>query len=404
MNFDLLKYSLNNLMHRKLRSGLMVLSIFIGVMAVFSLMSFGQGLASYVDSIAEDMGKDNILVMPKTLGPPGIGGSTFSQSDLDFLSRINGVGDAAPLIYESAQVTFKKDKKPLAAFVIGMPMGPERRIVTQTFTVKLEQGRELKSGDKLSAIIGHQFNEADRVFDKIVRVNDKLTINDQLIDVVGIYAPLGNPQDDKNIYMTLEGIESLFGTTKEYNQIILQTAEGQNPSELAERVKEKFRRHRGIKKGNEDYDVQTVEDMIATFTNILTGLNGMLILIALVSILVASVNIANTMYTATLERTNEIGIMKAIGAPNSSILYIFLIEAALLGFLGGALGIFAGFLIAKAGGIAAAGAGFSALQPKFPFWLIALCLFFSGLIGAVAGYLPARQGSRLKPADALRYE
>ncbi|NJL43752.1 MAG: ABC transporter permease [Nitrosarchaeum sp.] len=138
--------------------------------------------------------------------------------------------------------------------------------------------------------------------------------------------------------MTVEGFEDLYGVSEEYAQVILQTAQGQNPDELVERVKERFSRHRGVDRGEEDFTVETVEDLIATFTNILTGLNSMLILIALISILVASVNIANTMYTATLERTNEIGIMKAVGASNASILGIFLTEAGLLGLIGGALG------------------------------------------------------------------
>ena len=150
--------------------------------------------------------------------------------------------------------------------------------------------------------------------------------------------------------------------------------------------------------------MQTYEDAIAVFNTILLIINGVLVLIALVSLLVATVNIMNTMYTAVLERTSEIGVMKAIGATNESILMLFIVESGLLSLIGGIFGVGVGYLIATTGGAMAAAAGYSFLKPVFPFWLILGCLVFSFLVGALAGYLPAKQASRLQPVDALRYE
>jgi putative ABC transport system permease protein len=116
------------------------------------------------------------------------------------------------------------------------------------------------------------------------------------------------------------------------------------------------------------------------------------------------VNITNTMYTAVLERTKEIGIMKAIGARNSYILLIFFVESGVLGLLGGASGVLVGYALAKIGGSILSQVGYSGLQPYFPWWLTTGCLVFSFAIGAGSGFLPALQASKQKPVDALRYE
>ena len=133
-------------------------------------------------------------------------------------------------------------------------------------------------------------------------------------------------------------------------------------------------------------------------------LNAILALIALISVIVAGVNTTNTMYTAVLERTKEIGIMKAVGARNSSIMFIYVIESGFVGMIGGAAGVFLGFLISSAGGAIAAASGFSFLKPAFPIWLTLGCIMFAFCVGAASGTMPAIRASKLRPVDALRYE
>jgi putative ABC transport system permease protein len=137
---------------------------------------------------------------------------------------------------------------------------------------------------------------------------------------------------------------------------------------------------------------------------VLNVLSGILILVALISVAVAFVNTMNTMYTAVLERTREIGIMKAIGARNENILFIFVFESALLGFVGGVAGIMLGYLISSFGGAVAVAAGYSLLQPAFPWYLIVGCLLFAFIVGILSGLLPAMKASKLDPVEALRYE
>ena len=141
-----------------------------------------------------------------------------------------------------------------------------------------------------------------------------------------------------------------------------------------------------------------------TFSMVINILIGVLVLIALISVFVAAVNIANTMYTSILERTNEIGIMKSIGAKNRFILIVFVAESGILGLIGGAIGVAFGYLIAKFGEAIAKSYGLAMLRPAFPLWLIIGCLLFAFLVGAGSGIFPSIQASKLNPVDALRYE
>jgi putative ABC transport system permease protein len=121
-------------------------------------------------------------------------------------------------------------------------------------------------------------------------------------------------------------------------------------------------------------------------------------------VIVASVNIMNTMYASILERTKEIGVFKAIGARNSEIVLIFMAESGVLSLIGGIIGLIIGFLIAKVGGLAISAAGYGFLKPFFSWQMVFWILFFSLLVGLAAGLLPAYKASKLKPVETLRYE
>ena len=125
---------------------------------------------------------------------------------------------------------------------------------------------------------------------------------------------------------------------------------------------------------------------------------------SIIAIIVGGIGIMNTMYTSVLQRTRDIGIMKAIGAKNSDILLIFLIESGILGLVGGAIGILIGVALSKLVEFASFQSGITLFQAYFPWYLIAGALAFSFIVGVLSGILPARQASKLKPVDALRYE
>lgn len=403
MNTEQIKYSIKNVWHRKTRSSLTILSILIGIAAIFALISFGQGIQNYMDVLADEAGADKLFVQAKGFGAPGTDSNFFiSRDDIDFIEKIQGVNEISGLYMTVANINFKKQIK--YAYIMGYDT-KKYEFVFESFTASIFSGRELKKGELDKVLLGYNYHLPDKIFKKPLDLGEKVEINGHDFEVTGFIEEVGNPADDSNIYVTEEAFELLYPEKKDKFGYVMASAEKSiSPSELADKIEEKFRKHRDQKEGEEDFTVESFEDLLETFGTFIDIINGILILIAFISVIVASVNVMNTMYTAVIERTKEIGIMKAIGAKNKDIIFIFVFESGLLGLIGGALGIGLGYLISTTGGKYAALAGYSALYPVFPLSLIIGCLIFSCFIGAVSGILPAIQASKLKPVDALRYE
>src|SRR3989344_2691775 len=394
---DILKYSTANLWHRKLRSFLTILSILIGITAIFALVSFGQGIQKYVNDLSKEQGTDKIIMMPGGFVPPGSSNVVFTEKDIDFIKKIKGISEATGIIAATGKEKY--------TYVFGLSTNSEERKLMEEISSGIEviKGRNLKKGDVHEAVLGYNFMIPDKLFKKEISVGDSIEINDIPVKVIGFYNQIGNSQDDSQVYLSQEGAKEIFGI-KDYEYVYIRSQYDQNAGEIASKIKEKFRNYRNQKEGEEDFGVQTYEDVIKIFTSIVTILNGILVLIALISVVVAAVNIANTMYTSVLERTQEIGVMKSIGAKNNFILLVFIIESGILGLMGGIIGIILGYSIAKIGEFIARYYGLIMLKPDFPWWLITGCLLFAFLVGAGSGLLPAIQASKQKPVDALRYE
>lgn len=403
MNLDLLKYALNNVKKRKLRNGLTVLSILIGITAIYALVSFGVGLQKYIDVISEQAGVDKLFIQSRGIGAPGTDKNfRITKDDIDFVEKINGVKEISGIYFQTVEVKKKKQLK----FVFASGLDTEKmEFIEEVFTVGVEKGRQLKKGDFDKVVLGHNYQLENKILTNPIELGEKLEINDKKFEVIGFFEEIGNPQDDSNIYFTFETMEDLFPDDKdEFGWAMIKANKNTDPGILAERIQEKLRKHKGQDKGKEDFFVQTFEDALETFTNIINVLNAILVMIALISIIVAGVNTTNSMYTAVLERTKEIGIMKAIGATNRSIIFIYITESGFVGMLGGIIGVLFGFLISSTGGAIAAQAGFSFLKPAFPIWLTLGSIFFAFSVGSIAGVLPAIRASKLKPVDALRFE
>ncbi len=386
-----------------MRSWLTILSILIGIMSIFALLSFGMGIQNYVDELASESGVDKIFIQAKGIGVPGTDENFFiTKEDVDFVGKIKGIDEFAGMYFRVVEINHNKQKK--FNFLVGYD--PDNgEFIEESFGTGVVKGREIKKGDTNKVVLGYNYQFADKIFSKPIRLGDSVELNGESHEVVGFYDEIGNPGDDANVYLTLESFETLIPAVKDkYAMVMIRAQKSENLNQLADKIQEKLRKFKDQEEGKEDFFVQTFEDAIATFTNIIVIINGVLVLIALISMLVASVNIMNTMYTSILERTKEIGIMKAIGARNSDILLIFVLEAGMLGGIGGVLGVIMGYLVSSAGGQAAAASGFGALQPTFPLSLIIGSIMFAFIVGAFSGLLPALRASKMKPVDALRYE
>jgi putative ABC transport system permease protein len=268
---------------------------------------------------------------------------------------------------------------------------------------KFTSGRKLLQGDKYKCVVGYDF-ASGRIFRNTVRAGDRLFFANHTFEVVGTIDRIGNPSDDGSILVPIETLQEIYNT-KEVSGMMAQTKSGEDPAAVAEDIKKALRRDRNLKEGNEDFSVQTTTEFMQSFDTILNVVLGIVIGIACISLIVGGVGILNTMYTATLERTNEIGVMKAIGAKNSDILQIFLIESGMIGLIGGAIGVVIGIGLSKI--IEFIGTNFLGtplLRAYFPWYLIVGALAFAFIVGMISGALPARQASRMNPVESLRYE
>jgi len=399
---DFFNLAVENITHRRVRSWLTILGIVIGIAAVVALVSLGQGLQYTVDQQFVKIGSDKITIQSK--GSTGFGGSSdknrLVQKDLDTVRRANGVFMAAERYVNVAKVEFNGKTKYLA--IQGIALDETRLLMDETGLYDAEFGRTLKQGDNNKILIGPELAK-DITFGRQINVNDKLTINGEKFQVVGIIKTGGNPGVSGGIFMPLDTTRTLFNDQETISMIMAKTNPGADIDKVIANIEKDLRRERNVKEGKEDFTVQSTKKFIESFLVIFNVITVLLVGLASISLLVGAIGIANTMYTAVLERNREIGIMKSIGAKNSDILTIFLIESALIGLIGGVIGVIIGAGIAKIAEIAIAaflGPGF--FQIFLPWWLLLGAAGFAVLIGTLSGILPAKQAASMNPVDALR--
>lgn len=394
----------NNLKRRKLRSWLTMIGIFIGIAAVVALISLGQGMQDYINEEFEKLGKDKIMIQSKSFGPPGSATSKsllLTSDDLELIQEVRGVEWAMGMLYKLGQMEFKKESQ--IGYIIGMD--PEDiELMSEIQAFEIQEGRWLESGDKYKVIIGYNHAYGD-LWERKVEIGDNLIIERQEFKVIGIVEKIGNQYDDSNVYITKDVLKEILEIDDEESTILAKTASGFNPENVAEAIERKLRKFRDEREGQETFTVQTSEQLLQSFQNIFGAIQAVLVGIAAISLIVGGIGIMNTMYTAVIERTKEIGTMKAVGARNSDVLLVFLFESGLLGLVGGLIGVGIGIGLAKGVeyGLSASGFG-SLIQAHISWYLVLGALAFSFIIGSLSGILPAMQASKLKPADALRYE
>jgi len=405
---DYIIYIWRNFTHRKIRGWLTILGILIGVASVIALISVTQGMQTAINEQFSRLGTNKLMVTAGGgEGAMGIMGSAFAakpltKDDLEIIQKSSGVDVATELLTKMGKIKFGDQTK--YTFLVGMPTDETAKVFEDMQGFEAEFGRALKNGDKYSANIGYLIGQPKGLFDKGVKVGNKITIEDQDFKVIGIIKKLGNQGDDTQIYIPIEVAREVYNEPDKIDYLYIQTKSGTDVNNVAESIKKDLRKFRDEKKGEETFQVQTFEQLIAQVNTILNIVGIVLIAISAISLVVGGVGIMNSMYTSVLERTHEIGVMKAIGARNSHILAIFMIESGLYGMVGGIVGVAIGLGMAKAAELAAISQGVDMFRASITPGLIFGGLAFSFLIGCLSGAAPARSASEMKPVDALRYE
>ena len=400
---DYFNIAWKNLRKRKLRSWLTMIGIIISIATIFVLISLSIGLQNAVEEQFRLLGSDKFFIQPKgQLGAPGTGGAVeLTLNDVKIVEKSKGVKEILYMNVGNGKVEFEKQSR---YFMVAGISLETMDVYIETGSLKVEEGKMLEKGEKGKVMLGSYFKH-NNLFKKPVRAGDKILINGKEFEVASILEPIGNPSDDQNVIMSFEDAQELFNIGDRVDAIVVQIKEGEDINLVAEDVGKKLRKSRGVTEKTQDFSISTPEELLKSFGTILNIITAFLSGIAAISLLVGGIGIMNTMYTSVVERTREIGVMKAIGARNKDIMLIFLIESGLLGLVGGILGVLLGMGAGKlVEFIALKSLGTDLLRVAFPAYLIIGCLGFAFLIGAVSGTFPAWKASKTNVIEALRYE
>ncbi len=396
MIWDYFYLALKGVLHRKLRSWLTILGVLIGVAAVVSLISVGQGMQTSIEKEVNKIGADKITVVAGSgkFGP--IAGSIttakLTDKDLKVILETKGVEKGAGVLFRTSKIKYGKKIKHIN--VMGSPTDESRSYIEELPFFQIESGRQFSEKDKNSnvAILGYKI--AKEKFGKEIKVGDKIYINDEEFKIIGVQKKAGTGTHDLVVRIPLEKARTMFGT-EEFTIIFAKVQKGLKPGDVADKIKKRLRKLRNVEKGKEDFSVETAEDMVKRLTIVLNVVQVVFTSIAAISLLVGCIGIMNTMYVSILERKREIGVMKAIGAKNYDVWLVFLIESAMLGLVGGIIGIAFGFALAKLAEfiiVVEFDVELFRIEAGFSFILIALLI--SALIGG--------QASKMNPVECLR--
>ena len=340
---DYFTLALNAVLRRRKRSILTLLGIIIGIAAVVSLITLGQGLKNSISGQFNALGNDKLIISAKG-SALSIGLSTdavkITTKDLKAIHDTPGVKRAAGFIYTSARIEYNRNVRYFA--VSGYPTNHEEvELLWEASNYKLSTGRIIEDGDTYKAILGYAYTD-ENLFGQPLTLGDKIIVQGKTFKIIGFWDKTGSPPDDQGIIIPYQTYEELFNKHDELGMIIAQTESGENVDHVAEILNKELRKSRNIDAGKEDFAIHTPKQLGAAFETIINMVQVVLIGIAAISLAVGGVGITNTMYTNVLERTREIGLLKAIGAKRKDIILIFVLEAGLYGLVGGIIGVLIG--------------------------------------------------------------
>jgi len=406
-----LKHAFGMVLHSKVRSWLTILGIVIGVASVVAIMSIGGSMQDTMTEQLGGLGGDILTLtagfsrgmsmfgMGDGEGPEG-GDSTatdeepvLDRTDVQALRAIPDIEAFDTQISGSVEVSYLGKSGSVRL------TGVDQKVWSRVTTSEIREGRMLDSADQNVIVISGKL--AESYFDKPIGLNQMVTIEENVFRVVGIL-----DDTSTNIYMPIQMAYQMLDDKENgiYDSIVIKVKDEEKLNETIGKIETKLMMIRHVTEKTKDFSISSSKQMQETRSEMMSSMNSFLIAIAAVSLIVGAVGVANSMFTSVLEKTKEIGIMKSIGARNKDIMSIFLFNAALIGLVGGFLGVIFGTILSA---VLPALMGETSMLRGGTFVSvnsIIIALSVSVIIGIIAGFIPAYQASKLKPVDALRYE
>ena len=404
--FEIISEAVGTLVINKMRTGLAILGIIIGISSVIALISLGQGSQQSVQNQIQSLGSNLLTINPRgqRTGPvqaAGGSGTTLTLDDaksLEGASQLTTIKSVSPEYSGRAQVTAGRNNTNTQITGVYPQYADIRKVSIQSGAFITQ--RDVDTIAKV-AVIGPQAS-TDLFGEGVNPIGQNIRVNSQTLRIIGLTQEKGgsgftNP--DNAIYIPLTTAQKqLFGATHLTSIAI----EAISPDVMTQAQNEigyfLLAQHKLTDPTDADFTIFSQNDILNTASQITSTFTSLLGGIAAISLLVGGIGIMNIMLVTVTERTREIGLRKALGAKKKLIIEQFLIEAILLTVTGGFIGMGVGVVISYV---------LSSII-NIPFTIlptsIILAIGVSGAIGIIFGWYPARKASNFQPIEALRYE
>ncbi len=397
------KIAIKNLRTRQLRSWLTILGIVIGVFLIMSLLSLSQGLKETVLKQLKAVGTDVVMIMPGSINDlitTMMGSVKLTEEDLNIIKKIEGVELVIPNVYKGQLVKYEGSSKLVILFGIDLE---NSQFYQDNMGMKIAEGRWPVSGKR--EILAGSMVPID-IFPNL-KVGMKATIKGTQFEIVGILKSMGSKQDDSMVGIDLDIFRDITGERKGAPQAVAKVEPGFTAEAVAKNIRTNLEENAKKKRGQEEtssYSVLTSEALSGMVGSIMGIIQAVVFVFGGIAVLVGGIGIMNTMYTSVRERTKEIGILKAVGAKNQTIVLIFLMESGIIGLIGGLGGMIPGLGLAKLIQLVGQVHPVFYIEASITPGIVLFGLLFSFGVGCLSGFFPARSAAKLKPVDALRYE
>jgi len=397
---DVFAMAINGIKERKFRVALNVLGVLIGITALTALVSITEGMSIAVNQQMEFLSPTAIVITPGS-GFGLVGGRTLTMREVDQIDRLPGVAAATPVVSGMAEIYIGGHSG--FATILGVVPDEYLKVVK---SVEVAEGRFLGRSDRVSAVLGAHIANPPYMEESLASVGSRVTVvvnrmgeSEKLkLRVAGVLNEVGGAgimSPDEQILVTLRTAQKIFGTGNEVDYILVEAEDVDSVESVVEVIKDQ------LGEGVSAISLGSIRGTVERINSLLEAVLGG---VAAISLVVAGLGIINTMTISVMERTREIGVMKAIGAKNKHILLMFLMEALLTGLIGGVAGVILGFFT---GQIASSVITYSVgmvLPSVFSLRIGVVGVGFAVVTGVLAGFYPARRASKLPPVEALRYE